>query len=242
MFRQASLGNFVILRLIIATFLVILFYLIVTSFKNPIRVERYSFYAGNVGIGESAPSDTVPPTVSITNPINGTTVSGLVQVSAEASDSGGIANVGFYVDGNSLGTDTSAPYSVFWDTTIYPHNSVHTLIANALDNSGNQASSSAVTVTVLDITAPSVTITNPLDGSTVPKNSTVTISANATDVSGINKVEFYVNGILNCTDTTYSYSCSWKVPAKPRVLYTLQAKAYDVAGNSSTNTVSVTSK
>lgn len=206
-----------------------------------VSIPEYSLYAGNVGIGESPP-DTEAPIVNVTNPVNGVSVSGLVTVTAEASDSGGIANVSFFVDGGSIGTDTSAPYSTLWDTTVYAHNSMHTIIANALDLAGNQASSSAVTVTVLDVTSPNVSIINPVNGSTVPKNSTVTITANASDVSGINKVEFYVNGVLKCTDTTFSYSCNWKVPPRKNVPYTVQAKAFDVAGNTNTSTVIVTSK
>src|SRR3990172_6849079 len=92
-----------------------------------------------------------------------------------------------------------------------------------------------------DTTPPSVSVTNPANGSTVPKNSIVTIQASASDVSGINKVEFYVNGILKCTDTTSAYSCNWKVPKRPNITYTLLAKTFDVAGNTSTSTVTVTS-
>ena len=224
---------------VVLTVTLLLFY---NSFKAVSNIGQESDPLGNIGIGGTAPSDTTPPTVSVINPLNGASVSGIISVIAEASDSGGIANVSFYVDGASLGTDTSAPYSVTWDTTIYPHNSIHTLIANALDTSGNQASSSAVTVTVLDVTAPNVNMTNPLDGATVPKHSNVTITASASDISGIDRVEFYVNGVLKCTDTTFSYFCNWRVPPRKNITYTLQAKAYDIAGNINTSTVTVTSK
>lgn len=188
------------------------------------------------------PPDTQVPVVVVSNPVNGSFVSGLVDVRAEASDSGGVASVSFFVDGLSIGTDFSAPYSALWNTTSYIHNSIHTLVANAIDLAGNQASSSAVTVTVLDITAPAVSITSPSSGSTVPKNTTVTITANASDISGINRVEFYVNGVLACNDTTSSYSCNWKVPKRPNITYTLLAKAYDIAGNTQTHTITVTSR
>ena len=226
------------------TLLIIFAFLLFVFTRNQSSIvssSEYSLYAGNVGIGESPP-DTTPPIVSVTNPVNGSSVSGLVEVRAEASDSGGIANVTFLVDGGSIGTDSTAPYSVFWNTTVYPHNSQHTIIANALDTSGNQGSSLSVTVIVLDITAPFVNITSPLNGATVPKNSTVTIQAFASDISGINRVEFYVNGVLKCTDTTSAYSCNWKVPPRKNLVYTLQATGYDIAGNTTASTVTVTSK
>jgi len=59
----------------------------------------------------------------------------------------------------------------------------------------------------------------------------VTINASASDDSGVTKVEFTVNDILVCTDTTENYTCNWKVPAKPGGLYRIQTRAYDAKGN-----------
>lgn len=209
------------------------------NFKNPVAAQSTS-----IGIGTTAPvgvGDTNPPTVTVTNPVNGSSVSGTVKVSAEASDSGGIARVEFFADSSTVGTSFSAPYFSFWNTTVSPHNSTHLIHARAFDLANNVASSSAVFVTVLDVTPPTVTITNPTLP-TVPKNSTVTITANASDISGINQVEFYVNGVLKCTDSTSAYFCNWKVPPRKNVIYTLMAKAFDIAGNTNTSTVTVTSK
>lgn len=186
-------------------------------------------------------ADTTAPTVSVTSPLEGATVSGKVSTGVNASDDVGVVKVEFYADGSLLTTVTSAPYAALWDTTIYPNNSAHTLTAKAYDAAGNQANST-ISVTVSDITPPAVVVTYPTNGATVPKNSTVTITANASDVSGIGKVEFYVNNSLKCTDTASAYSCNWFVPAKPRVSYNLQAKAYDTAGNISTSSITVTSK
>jgi hypothetical protein len=87
-----------------------------------------------------------------------------------------------------------------------------------------------------------VTITNPVNGSTVARSSTVTITATTSDTVAITKVEFYVNGTLTCMDTTSPYSCAWRVPGQRGVSYTLLAKAYDVTGNTATSTVKVTSR
>lgn len=188
-----------------------------------------------------AVADTTAPTVSVTSPLEGATVSGKVSIGVNASDDVGVVKVEFYADGSLLTTATSAPYAALWDTTIYPNNSAHTLTAKAYDAAGNQANST-ISVTVSDITPPAVVVTYPKNGATVPKNSTVTIMANASDVSGIGKVEFYVNNSLKCTDTAPGYFCNWSVPPKPRVSYNLQAKAYDSAGNTSTSSITVTSK
>src|SRR6267142_1189860 len=93
------------------------------------------------------PADTTPPTVSITFPGNGQAVSGTVTVKADASDNVGVAGVQFSIDGNNLGAeDTSAPYSVSWNTATVSDGS-HTVTAVARDAAGNTTPSS-VTVTV----------------------------------------------------------------------------------------------
>jgi len=95
--------------------------------------------------GGGGPTDSAP-TVSITNPSNGATVSGTVNVTASASDDNGVTQVEFFVDGASIGIDTTAPYSASWDTTTYSDGS-HTVSATATDTIG-QTGSNSVGVTV----------------------------------------------------------------------------------------------
>src|SRR5439155_1090397 len=71
-----------------------------------------------VTVSNAPPPDTTPPTVGISAPGNGATVSGTTTVSATASDNVGVAGVQFKLDGASLGAeDTAAPYSLSWNTT-----------------------------------------------------------------------------------------------------------------------------
>jgi len=90
-----------------------------------------------------------------------------------------------------------------------------------------------------DTTAPTVSITNPADGATVTRKSTVSIAAAANDNVGVVRVEFSINGSLQCTDTTAPYNCSWKVPNPMNRTYQIQARAFDLAGNSGSATISV---
>jgi hypothetical protein len=93
-------------------------------------------------------SDTTPPAVSLSAPAAGATVSGTTTVSASASDNVGVVGVQFKLDGANLGgEDTSAPYSVSWDTTS-ASNGGHSLTALARDAANNQATTAAVSVTV----------------------------------------------------------------------------------------------
>ncbi len=80
-----------------------------------------------------------------------------------------------------------------------------------------------------DATPPSAKITNLTSGETV--SYTVTVSAFATDPSGIEKVEFYSNDVLIGVDTTSQYSIVWDTTNTPDGTYELSAKAYDQTGN-----------
>ena len=93
-------------------------------------------------------ADTTKPTVSITAPAAGATVPATVTFSANAADNVAVAGVQFRVDGANVGAeDTSAPYSVSWDTREQLNGS-HALTAVARDTSGNLTTSGTVTVTV----------------------------------------------------------------------------------------------
>ncbi len=100
-------------------------------------------------------SDTTPPTVSVTAPPSGATLTGTTSVTANASDnSGTVAGVQFRLDGIDLGAeDTSAPFSLGWDTRTAT-NGPHTLTAVARDPTGNTTTSTAVPVTVSNTGSP----------------------------------------------------------------------------------------
>jgi hypothetical protein len=92
-------------------------------------------------------TDSTPPTVSISAPLDGATVNGTIAISATASDNIGVVGVMFQVDGVDLtAEDQTSPYSVTWDTLSVPNGS-HTLTAVARDASGNTTTSASVIVT-----------------------------------------------------------------------------------------------
>lgn len=90
-----------------------------------------------------------------------------------------------------------------------------------------------------DITQPTVAITAPADNSTV--NGTVIIKATATDNTSISRVEFYIQDQLVYTDTSSPYEYGWST-AGLNGTYTITAKAYDPAGNSSADSQALTVK
>jgi hypothetical protein len=108
--------------------------------------------------------DTIDPTISITSPANGATLSPApkpsITITATATDKllststtndGKIAKVSFYYKSSTsanlvfIGTDTTAPYSVTWSNV--PAGS-YSLLANAADAAGNVKQSTPTSITV----------------------------------------------------------------------------------------------
>jgi len=144
---------------------------------------------------------------------------------------------GYYSVALDVGTATTAAISGLYEGRTY----YFTVTAYNVDGDESPYSNEVTyTFAEADSTPPTVALTSPVNGASVPKKSTVTIGATASDNIGVTKVEFYVNGQLVCADTTSAYSCVWQVPAALGRTYQLRASAYDAQGNvgqSSTVTV-----
>lgn len=196
------------------------------------------------GSTQPPPPDTTPPSTAITSPVNGGTVSGVVSVSASASDNVGVTRVDLKIDGLVKESRTAAPYTFSWDTSAVAAGK-HTLQTAAYDAAGNTGASALVSETVAapaDTAPPVVAITSPSDGGAVPRNTVINITSTAADNVGVARVELYVNKALIGTVTRAPYSYSWKVPAKNNGSYTIKAVAYDAAGNSGSAASIVTAR
>ncbi|MBI3331950.1 hypothetical protein HYZ99_03245 [Candidatus Peregrinibacteria bacterium] len=202
--------------------------------------------AGNITssavVNVAVENDTSAPTVSITAPASGSTLSAAVNVDAAAADNVGVAGVQFFLDGANLGSeDTASPYSVSWNTTT-ASNGNHTLAARARDAAGNQTTSTTVSVTVSnpDTTPPAVSVTSPLNGATV--SGSIGVAATASDNVSVASVQFKLDGgNLGVPDTVAPYSISWNTATVPNGSHQLSAVATDQAGNvAASNVVNVT--
>jgi Zn-dependent metalloprotease/subtilisin-like proprotein convertase family protein len=88
-----------------------------------------------------------PPTVAITAPADGSTVSGEVLVSADAADADGtVARVAFGLPDGTTVDDDTAPYELAWDSTTVADGAA-AITATAYDNVGASAAAT-VNVTV----------------------------------------------------------------------------------------------
>lgn len=202
-------------------------------------MARDSFYSGSAAW---SPADTAPPSVSISSPTDGATVSGAVPVTATATDDVAVARVEFYLDGSLVSTATAAPYSTTLDTTALAAGT-HALTAAAVDTSNNSTTSATVTIDVEpaapDTTPPAVAITGPADGTTISGATTVT--ATATDDVAVASVGFAVDGSVVATSRTAPYATSIDAGSLSAGTHTLTAIATDTSSNATTSaTVHVT--
>jgi hypothetical protein len=123
------------------------FYVRVTQMDGNEAISSPVFISGIVN---------TPPTVSITNPLNGTSFAegGIITISASAADADGSINrVEFYQGTLLLGTDTSSPYEIQWSGAAAGS---YVLTAIAYDNLGASTTSAQVNITIIRQTAGSV--------------------------------------------------------------------------------------
>jgi Sulfatase/Bacterial Ig domain/Domain of unknown function (DUF4976) len=129
---------------------------IITSISTPMGTYNIVVTGTGGGITQTTSfnltvKDGIKPTVTMTSPANGSTVSGIITVAADASDNVKVDRVQFKLDGVNLGTaDTTSPYAISWDTKTTANGS-HNLTAVARDSAGNSTTSSVVTVNVNNV-------------------------------------------------------------------------------------------
>ena len=175
------------------------------------------------------------PVVDITSPSNNSKLKTGEEttITATATDSDGtIAMVEFYVDGNSVGKDSIAPYSI----TYTPTDGTHQITAKATDNQKATTTSSSIKIIVSNNIAPVVTIK-------VPKKArigAVTLEANATDEDGtIKHVEFYVDSALVGKDTIAPYAYDWSAVLGKHTVYAIATDNKEGKGSSNKDSIEI---
>ena len=149
------------------------------------------------GDGGGNGPDTDPPSVTISAPAPGATVSGGVTVSATASDNESVTGVRFEVDGEALGAeDTDPPYETAWDAGAATAGS-HVLRATARDPSGNVGISDPVEVTVAAATTGAIQVIAATTGEGSDPDGYIV------DVDGSGRGTVEANGTLRIDDLPF---------------------------------------
>ena len=204
-----------------------------------------TFDSATINLNVAAPVGSIP-SVGVTAPSNNaflaTGSAATISANAVSTNVGGfVQSVTFFVDGDPIGTDSTAPYSVTWTPTIAKAYSIR---AMATDDKGNTALSAAIQVTGVT-SLPTVALTAPVAGSSLNASAAVIVSANATPssaaINGITSVTFFANGVqIGSPVQSAPYQVTWTTPPASGSV-SLFAQVLDSAGASaSSSTVNVT--
>ncbi len=115
--------------------------------KNPETYSGRDDEWKRLGPCDGGGDSNIPPVVSIITPISGETfITGdSISITASTSDQDGeIRKVEFYVNGNNIGEDLTAPYTVNWIAV----QGNHSITAKAIDNDNANNTSGIITITV----------------------------------------------------------------------------------------------
>jgi hypothetical protein len=179
------------------------------------------------------------PTVAITAPTSGSTVSGSIAVAATASAGTGntIASVQFQVDGSNMGSAvTSVPYAQSLNTMALTAGQ-HSLTAVATDSANHQSTSAAVAVTVNNGGGSTTPPTVPTGLTATAVSSTVVnLSWTAsTDTAGVTGYNVFRNGTQVGTAPSTTYQDSGLLASTS---YSYTVSAFDGVGNTSAQSAS----
>ena len=187
--------------------------------------------------------DTKPPTVSLTSPASGSTVSGTVNFTATALDDVGVTKVELHLgNGKLLGTDTTAPYSFAWNSASLP-DAKRSFAAVAHDAAGNIATSSFITLTVDNVKLSAAP--NPCAPATGKVNCTTnlvrTVPSGVTTQLWVTK-DTNAPGNVACKGGSATTTVGWITPGHTYVfnLYQTASCTSSISGLTPVATVTVT--
>ena len=178
--------------------------------------------------------DTTPPSGNITYPPSSSRVSGSVTIKVSAFDDTAVDYVQFIINGTEKSTVSAEPYEYIWDTTIETDQENYLISVNIADQAGNIAILSTISVFVSntgDGIGPTINIVSPASNQVV--SGEVDLIASVYDESGVNRVEFYQNGIIKGTATEEPFNHLWDTNNEiDDSDYSWYALAFDIDENS----------
>ena len=158
--------------------------------------------------------DNIKPTGSLLYPFSGQVLSGSISIIADADDNDSLKSVVFYINEDSVGVKTTAPFIHDWDTTLEVDDYYYVINVQINDASGNHITLGPISVYIdneeniqVDTTPPTGTIVYPPAAAVVSGN--VTIEINAFDNEKVEKVEIVIDGSFSIVDQSSPYVYVW---------------------------------
>jgi Bacterial Ig domain/Bacterial Ig-like domain len=195
--------------------------------------------AGNAtttSLSDKVVDNTAPDVALVGAPTEGQLVTGTVAITASAADATSpVASVKFYVRGSLLGTDTSAPYSLNWNTTSGPDGGA-TIQVVVEDMAGNTTTSAVRNVSV-DNVSPTPTLADPGQSLSGVVSLSATSDPDTTQVDFERRPAGGGSWVTIASDTTTPWGTTLDTTALADGLYDFRAVATDQTGNTGTSAI-----
>lgn len=183
--------------------------------------------------------DVTAPTVRITSPRDGGSVSGKVKVDVTATDAVGVADAALSIDGVVFATDNRSPYQFVVDTSTFSAGG-HKLSVRATDLVGNVSSEASANVTFTRSAgasagagATTIAFRSPAGGASVSGD--VLIEASVSDSDGLAVVEWWIDGAsvqtVTASGTSTGVSYLWRGSGVTVGSHTIMLQVIDARGN-----------
>ena len=190
-------------------------------------------------------NDNIKPTGALLYPFSGQVLSGSISIIADADDNDSLKSVVFYINEDSVGVKTTAPFIHDWDTTLEFDDYYYVINVQINDASGNHFTLGPISVYIdneeniqIDTTPPTGTIVYPPAAAVVSGN--LTIEIDAFDNEKVEKVEIVIDGSFSVVDQSSPYEYIWNTTTYAEDMdHFISATVSDSSGNT-TNLMPVT--
>jgi outer membrane protein assembly factor BamB len=173
--------------------------------------------------------DILPPTVEITHPADGDTVSGYVTIIVKAIDEDSVESITLLIDGSKKDEVEATTLSYEWNTLQLEHLSTHTIYATSLDHAGNAGTSDTISVIVSHVgQRPAIpALTGPSKGvqgdtltfkatTTDPNDDNISFQFDWGDGSGLEWTDYVASGDTITVKHAYDSVGNYEVRVKAR--------------------------
>lgn len=188
-------------------------------------------------------NDRIPPSLTCNFPVDGSTVRGIVSITASALDDVGVPTISFLWNGGAIVAPKVVTGIYHWDTTVVPNGSgVLRVIAT---DSANRTDEKSIRLTIANTSEPTlvppsfeITFITPVNGETVA-GSNIQLEA-AVVGTGVQSVEFFRDDhVLIGTDLEAPYSAIWDSTLVSDGNHTLTAMVTSSLGRTDSESVRV---
>lgn len=189
-------------------------------------------YAGNVTVVSVPITTSNAPALTVLTPTANSVLSGSVALSASGQAVAGraISSIEYSIDGQAVGTATTAPWSVSWNSRLVG-NGAHTLQAVATDSAGASSTPATVAFTTdNDFVSPTVTLTSPVASALIRSDVSI-LGTVVDDRQGTTTWEVRVDGVVVSTGTADAIATNWNTLSSADGAHEVSITATDAAAN-----------